>query len=77
MKVKTSRELDGKRVAVIFFETGEVRSYAGVFHAVYHYEYHGEYDDAWIAVYKNNIEIQRWNTRHIKGVEWAKEDSDD
>ena len=68
--IETSKGLDGNQVASLYFDTGETRSYAGIFTAFYHYEYHGEYDDAWVVVYKNNVEIQRWNTRHIKGIEW-------
>jgi hypothetical protein len=68
---KASKDLDGRQVSSLYFDTGETRSYSGVFTAFYHYGFHGEWDDAWIVVYKNNVEIQRWNTHYIKGIEWV------
>ena len=72
-KIKTSKELDGKQVHRVWLSDGEESQFFGVYKAIYHYEYHGEYDDAWIVVYKNGIESQRFNTRYLEGIEWVTE----
>ena len=71
--IKSSRESNGKQVHRVWLSGGEESQFFGEYKAFYHYEYHGEYDDAWIVVYKNDIEAQRLNTRYLEGIEWAVE----